>query len=140
MVSGRGLTCRSGEVFFRRLHVDVGFRQSDLCRHCALVRRAHQLLNAASLAGRVGLAHVGEQFADIGGGATCVSGQVPRFGIRLTSVGNDRASIGNHLTQIGFEATHTRHLLAHIRAGGPFVRCRLASVGLRFASIGNYRA
>ena len=106
----RGRLSRSSDqVFFCRLHVDVGFCQPKFCGHCALVDRAHPLLNVASLTGSIGLPHISEELT----------------GIRI------------HLTRIGFNPTRIRHDLAQIGVHLAFVRGHLAGVSIHLTSVGN---
>jgi hypothetical protein len=89
--------------------VDVGFCQPKFCGHCALVGRAHPLLNVASLTGSIGLAHISEELT----------------GIRI------------HLTHIGFNLTRIRPDLAQVGVHLAFVRGHFAGVGIRLTSVGH---
>jgi hypothetical protein len=86
--------------------VDVGFCQPKFCGHCALVGRAHPLLNVTSLTGSIGQPHISEELT----------------GIRI------------HLTRIGFNPTRLRHDLAQIGVHLAFVRGQFAGVGIRLTS------
>jgi hypothetical protein len=105
----RGRLSRSSDqVFLCRLHVDVGFCQPKFCGHCALVGRAHPLLDVANLTGSIGLPHISEELT----------------GIRI------------HLTRIGFNPTRIRHDLAQVGVHLAFVRSHFAGVGIRLTSVG----
>jgi len=106
----RGRLSRSSDqVFLCRLHVDVGFCQPKFCGDCALVGRAHPLLNVASLTGSIGLPHISEELT----------------GIRID------------LTRIGFNPTRIRHDLAQIGVHLAFVRNHFAGVCIRLTSVGH---
>jgi hypothetical protein len=123
----------SDQVFFRRLHVNIGFCQAKFRGDCALVGRAHPLLNVASPPGSIGLSHISEeltgiriQLTRIGFNPTRIRHDLAQIGVRLALVRGHFAGIGIHLTGVGHDCT--------------LIGVRLAGVGSDAPRLGETRA